>query len=508
MNPSAIFLRDMKPAPQASRPQAQARPSFSLGANDGDTSAPKHAAAPDRTGRRDDRMAAQTRAAAQDRRDAQDTLGEAREAARDAAKDTRANGRGRPEAPASRRSARADEVSNRDKTKFADGKPPGDETTGTQDTGETDGVARTTSAMSAEEQALAALATAQAPDESAIAQVKVAAGETTEDTTSAEQGVATQIADLQAKLPEEVIALPGSPLTASTPATDASGEATQVGVAAAGAETTGQAKPATTSQPGLAATIGAGDGLPDAGTEDAVLADAKALGDDLPAGKESEAKEAKDTQKAAARVAQPGEAKPDLASAAQSVAQRLEALPPGLTSLPDHARALQAHGIDGKPGLGAQQAQANQREPSPISPPTSLAALPIEIGFRALSGTKRFDIRLDPPELGRVDVSLSFDKEGEVTAKLTVERVETLHLLQRDARTLERAFDQAGLRTSDAGIQMSLSDRSAGQGGGFQAEEQRARSNQGRDETDARPQIADLMPPPRRMRLGGVDLNV
>ena len=32
--------------------------------------------------------------------------------------------------------------------------------------------------------------------------------------------------------------------------------------------------------------------------------------------------------------------------------------------------------------------------------------VPIEIGLRALSGAKQFDIRLDPGELGRVDVNL------------------------------------------------------------------------------------------------------
>jgi hypothetical protein len=189
----------------------------------------------------------------------------------------------------------------------------------------------------------------------------------------------------------------------------------------------------------------------------------------------------------------------------QPASVRFEALPPGLAALPENARALQAHLPEAghAPGQGAHTPQR-----PPASPPTSLSALPIEIGFRALEGTKRFDIRLDPAELGRVDVSLSFDKDGEVTAKLTVDRVETLHLLQRDAKTLERAFDQAGLRTSDAGVQISLSDRNAGQGGGFQPEQDRDRTTKRRD--DAEPvsgPVAEIIPS-HRLRIGGVDLNI
>jgi flagellar hook-length control protein FliK len=188
----------------------------------------------------------------------------------------------------------------------------------------------------------------------------------------------------------------------------------------------------------------------------------------------------------------------------QPAAIRFEPLPPGLVALPEQARALQAQIGETERASGPLPHGNRPAEP----PPTSMSALPIEIGFRALAGSKRFDIRLDPPELGRVDVSLSFEKEGEVTAKLTVDRVETLHLLQRDARTLERAFDQAGLRMSDAGVQISLSDRNAGQGGGFQAEQERSRSSGG-----LREEAAALAPPPeavplRRLRIGGVDLNI
>ncbi|MCX7325608.1 MAG: flagellar hook-length control protein FliK [Hyphomicrobiales bacterium] len=86
------------------------------------------------------------------------------------------------------------------------------------------------------------------------------------------------------------------------------------------------------------------------------------------------------------------------------------------------------------------------------------SAVPIEIGLRALQGAREFQIRLDPAELGRVDVRLEIGDDKSVSAKVVVDRVETLHLLQREARTLERAFEQAGLKSSDSGIDITLRD--------------------------------------------------
>jgi flagellar hook-length control protein FliK len=88
--------------------------------------------------------------------------------------------------------------------------------------------------------------------------------------------------------------------------------------------------------------------------------------------------------------------------------------------------------------------------------PINMSAVAVEIVSRVRDGLKRFDIRLDPPELGRVDVRLEVDRAGNVSTKLTVERPETLDLMQRDARALERALQQAGLKTDAGGLEFSL----------------------------------------------------
>jgi flagellar hook-length control protein FliK len=106
----------------------------------------------------------------------------------------------------------------------------------------------------------------------------------------------------------------------------------------------------------------------------------------------------------------------------------------------------------------AKPGEARAPLPEPAGRPLPPSALPVEIGLRALQGLKEFQIRLDPAELGRVEVRLSIDEESTVTAKVIVDRVDTLNLLQRDAKTLERAFEQAGLKSADGGIDMTLRD--------------------------------------------------
>jgi flagellar hook-length control protein FliK len=155
----------------------------------------------------------------------------------------------------------------------------------------------------------------------------------------------------------------------------------------------------------------------------------------------------------------------------------------------------------GAPGQGTASGQ-----------PTPIHVVPIEIGLRAMSGARQFDIRLDPGELGRVDVNLSISDKGEVSAKLVVDRVETLHLLQRDARTLERAFEQAGLKPSDGGVDITLrdpSDQSAFRQNRQQDEApQRPRQPGGTDLAEDAPLSIDPAPQRRLIRLGGVDLSI
>jgi flagellar hook-length control protein FliK len=91
----------------------------------------------------------------------------------------------------------------------------------------------------------------------------------------------------------------------------------------------------------------------------------------------------------------------------------------------------------------------------------ALARVPFEIAVSAHKGEKEFEIRLDPPELGRVDVSLSVDKNGRIATHLMVERPATLDQLRKDAPNLERALQNSGLKTDSGSLQFSLRDQNA-----------------------------------------------
>jgi chemotaxis protein MotD len=104
------------------------------------------------------------------------------------------------------------------------------------------------------------------------------------------------------------------------------------------------------------------------------------------------------------------------------------------------------------------------------SAPVPVSGLAMEIAASAKSGKTRFEIRLDPAELGRIDVRIDIDRHGQVTSHLTVERPETLSMLRQDANQLQRALDNAGLSTGNGGLQFSLRDQSSqGQNDGNQS---------------------------------------
>jgi chemotaxis protein MotD len=117
-----------------------------------------------------------------------------------------------------------------------------------------------------------------------------------------------------------------------------------------------------------------------------------------------------------------------------------------------------------------QQPTAHAAAPAAASQLTATAAtdaavpvsgLAMEIAASARSGKTRFEIRLDPAELGRIDVRIDVDRHGQVTSHLTVERPETLSMLRQDANQLQRALDNAGLSTGNSGLQFSLRDQSS-----------------------------------------------
>ena len=80
-------------------------------------------------------------------------------------------------------------------------------------------------------------------------------------------------------------------------------------------------------------------------------------------------------------------------------------------------------------------------------PATQMVSATIQKAVKAGEDTT-IKLKLDPPELGRVEVKMSIDKDNTTKIVLTAEKPETYMMLKQDAEMLERALNNAGLDTN------------------------------------------------------------
>ncbi|UTW58078.1 flagellar hook-length control protein FliK [Kordiimonas sp. SCSIO 12603] len=125
-----------------------------------------------------------------------------------------------------------------------------------------------------------------------------------------------------------------------------------------------------------------------------------------------------------------------------------------------------ASGLSGLKGEGnfASTFSLLGGKPSPALGAHVAKQVNLQVSRAVRSGQNEFTVRLDPAELGRVQVKMSFI-DGKVTTKIIAERPETLELMQREARGLERAMETGGHKASTDGISFSL-DTGDGQSAG------------------------------------------
>lgn len=68
-------------------------------------------------------------------------------------------------------------------------------------------------------------------------------------------------------------------------------------------------------------------------------------------------------------------------------------------------------------------------------------------------------LKLDPPELGRIEVHMHFTKDKTMKAHMVIEKPETMLMLQRDAQALERALQEAGMDMGGSSLSFELADQ-------------------------------------------------
>ena len=124
----------------------------------------------------------------------------------------------------------------------------------------------------------------------------------------------------------------------------------------------------------------------------------------------------------------------------------------------------------------------------------NLPQVAFEVVRQFNQGASRFLIRLDPPEMGRIDVTMKVDTEGNVQTRMTVERAETLDLMQRDQRALEKALAQAGLDGSKSTLEFSLRQNPSGRDGQNPHQQNQGNGTPfGRSSTGTTDEVADIV---------------
>lgn len=147
-------------------------------------------------------------------------------------------------------------------------------------------------------------------------------------------------------------------------------------------------------------------------------------------------------------------------NAAKDAASSLLALQADAPEIP--APASQ-HGATPFAQPAAQAQQTAAADHAAISRATPAAAqVAHEIVRRFNGDNTRFELRLDPPELGRVEVRLEVSRDHRVTAVIAADSPQALTELARHARELESMLNSAGLELSDSGLSFDL--RQGGEG--------------------------------------------
>ncbi len=107
--------------------------------------------------------------------------------------------------------------------------------------------------------------------------------------------------------------------------------------------------------------------------------------------------------------------------------------------------------------------------------PTPVEQVLLQLNRNAKTGNDQISIQLHPADLGMVDVKLTIAHDGSVSGNVIASNADTLSMLQKDSRSLERALQEAGLRADPGSLQFNL----GGQSGNSQNQTAQNSSNGG-----------------------------
>jgi hypothetical protein len=88
--------------------------------------------------------------------------------------------------------------------------------------------------------------------------------------------------------------------------------------------------------------------------------------------------------------------------------------------------------------------------------PTPVDQVILQMNRNVKNGNDQISLQLHPTDLGKITIKLAIGSDGTVQGNVTADNPQTLALLQKDSRSLERALQDAGLRADSGSLQFNL----------------------------------------------------
>ncbi len=129
-----------------------------------------------------------------------------------------------------------------------------------------------------------------------------------------------------------------------------------------------------------------------------------------------------------------------------------------LAQLQSHAPLSAASPTATAAAQAAEAAAAGGKAGAAPTPP-ALDQIAMRVHKAVGDGAGKIEMQLKPAHLGRVEVHMQVAADGHVQATIAADRPETLYLLQRDARALAQALQEAGLETDAGSLEFNLTGR-------------------------------------------------
>lgn len=146
----------------------------------------------------------------------------------------------------------------------------------------------------------------------------------------------------------------------------------------------------------------------------------------------------------------------DFLDSTDSGVRKIGEVAEGLSALREAPATALRKGVDRSAELASRSQQSQSFPP---------VAEQVVVRMRDVANkdAKQIQISLDPKELGKVDVRMDVANDGRTQITMTVDKKETLDLLQRDRVSLEKALAEMGMKTDSGSMNFNLREQPRGQ---------------------------------------------